>query len=120
MRLNKLFRNCKIWIVFRILFSVMILISVSNEFSTSTLLKNTQTISEIKIKESNQANVYDFFRLIPSIKSFNKSTDRDYSLNYYGKFSKLILKEFKLKVNNEYSGLIKLNYFITTQRATST
>jgi hypothetical protein len=120
MKLNKLIRNCKIWIFFRILFSVMILISVSNEFSTSTLSKNIQTISAIKIKESSQANVYDFFRLIPSSKSFKKSADAEYSLNYYGKFSKLILKEFKLKVNNDFSGLIKLNYFITTQRATST
>ena len=98
----------------------MILISVSNEFSTTPQSKNTQTISEIKIKDSIQANFYDFFRLIPSTKSFKKSADADYSLNYYGKFSKLILKEFKLKVNNDFSGLIKLNYFITTQRATST
>jgi hypothetical protein len=98
----------------------MILISVSNEFSTLTLSKDTQTISEIKLKENSQANVYDVFRLLPSIKSLKKSTDSDHSLNYYGKYSKLILKEFKFKVNNDFSGVIKLNYFITTQRATST
>ena len=118
MILNKKIRDCRIYIYIRVLFSVVILCSLSNKFSKSFPPKNAQTISQARINENSQANVYEFIRLTSSSKTLKESTNAGYSQSYYETFSNIILKEFKLKVNNEFNGL--LNYFIAAQRTTST
>ena len=120
MTLNKWFRNSTIWILTRILFSVIILFSISNDLSFSIPSKRLQTVSDANLKENNPANVIDFYRLIPSAKSLKKCFDAEHALSYYGKFSRIILKEYKLKINNEFGSLIKLNCFLISQKATST
>jgi hypothetical protein len=120
MKLNKIFREGIVRNFISIMFSVLIIFSVSNDLTASNSKQNHQQIAENTINESHIASVNYLSGLTPSIKSITVKRESEYSSICFSKNAKHILKQSYLDINKDFNGSIKLNLFITAHRATST